>query len=141
MYQKKQNFMRGFFFLFMIFFLSLPAFAQPGREFQHPRDSEQNVSLLEKKLGLEPWQKEALQPLLQEMMEKRHHQWQKLHETMKTEMQALDAEEDARLQKILRPEQLASFRKHREERQQKVMGRHENRKPMHPGTRNIPMSD
>ncbi|MDY0162072.1 hypothetical protein [Desulfobotulus sp.] len=121
--------------LALILFL-LPGFVLAyGGKGHDQRDPERMADRLEKHLDLNATQKEALKPLLSEMMEKRQALMEDFHQKAKAAMEALDAEEETKLQGLLNEDQMEAFRKLREERREKIMDRHPGRGKGHPGLR------
>lgn len=84
---------------------------------------EERLDRLEKRLELNAGQKEALQPVLSEIMGKRRVVLQDLREKTKVAMETIDVEEDAKLKRILSAEQMEKFEKMREKSRKKSMDR------------------
>lgn len=118
--------------LALILFL-LPVSALAYEKGHRQRDPERMADRLEEYLDLNATQKEALKPVLAEMMEKRHALIEDLHAKARAAMDAMDAEEETKLKGILNEDQMDAFRKLREERRERAMNRHQGKGMGHPG--------
>jgi Spy/CpxP family protein refolding chaperone len=103
-----------------------PAMAYRGSGKMNP---EKMVSHLKERLGLDDAQGEAILPILSEQMEKQVEMFQEFRENgegdrsaLRDRMEEIREETESRLSSILTEEQMAAYRKLREERRMKMQG-------------------